>query len=117
MVSPEMARILWHNGGLDDFRHRVRGRRPDLDALLEALRAAGERWASADRGSVEAEAPEATPEWLSTSEVASRVGLTTRAVVLAIGEKRLSAEWSSGRWMVSREELEHFKAARAGRRA
>lgn len=112
MVPPEIARILCRYAGLDGFRQRVRGRRPDLDALLEALRVAGERWAISDHGSEQAETPEAPAEWLSPKQVADRTGLTTRRITQLIGEERIEATWRDGRWLISRESFTHFTAGR-----
>lgn len=117
MVPPEMARILWGHAGLSDFRVRVRGRRPDLDALLEAVRVAGERWAGADRGTVQAAPAEPVPEWLTTKQVADRTGCTSRWITELISRQRIDATWHGGQWQISRESFEHFMASRARRTA
>ncbi len=49
----------------------------------------------------------------NTQQVADRLHLHPRTIRLAIAEKRLRAEQVDGRWRVTREDFEHYRAARA----
>ncbi|MGY1452664.1 helix-turn-helix domain-containing protein [Streptomyces sp. SS8] len=104
---------------LDRVRVQVRGRDPELDAVLCAIRDAGRHWRATATGSPVAEQPEAGPRspWLSTTEAAGLLGITDRAVRLAIASGRLDAENIGGRWRVSREAVAHYQAARQQRAA
>jgi excisionase family DNA binding protein len=52
-------------------------------------------------------------QWLSVAEAADLLYIGERAVRLACGEDRLDADKVGGRWRVSRQAVEDFKAARA----
>ncbi len=49
---------------------------------------------------------------LSTTEAAGLLDVTGRAIRLAIQQNRLQAERVGRRWVIHREDLEHFRAAR-----
>ncbi|WP_425266409.1 helix-turn-helix domain-containing protein [Cryobacterium zongtaii] len=68
-------------------------------------------WRNAAIGTTKAAAPElaAHYEWLSTTQAASRLGITDRGVRSAIATGRLHAESIAGRWRISREALQHFR--------
>ncbi|WP_206755290.1 MULTISPECIES: helix-turn-helix domain-containing protein [unclassified Microbacterium] len=117
MVPPELARVLYEaRGGLRGLRQMVgEGARPDLLALLEAIRYSGARWAGVDPGT---STPEPTPtdrEWVSTREAATMIGISDSGVRKACREHRLAADASGGSWLIHREEIAHFRAARENR--
>ncbi|MGN7859500.1 helix-turn-helix domain-containing protein [Microbacterium sp. 22303] len=112
LVPPELARILYTHGHLDEF-HQAKGHvRPDLGNLLEALRMAGTRWAGADHGSIPAVVAEVRAEWFTTKQVGLRTGVSPRRVLQLIESGRLQAEKFGGRWRIRAEDLRHLLAAR-----
>ena len=100
--------------GLDQFRRDHRGSDSEVDKVLVAIRLAEIRWRTSVTGTQEAPAPElaASSKWLSTRQVADRLGMTDRGVRTAISQGRLQAENVVGRWRISLEQLAHFKANR-----
>lgn len=72
-------------------------------------------WRTTVTGSDHAPAPEepAQSKWMGTTEAAEMLGITDRAVRLAITQKRLHATNLHGRWRITPEDIEHFKAAKA----
>nr|WP_254451152.1 excisionase family DNA-binding protein [Aeromicrobium stalagmiti] len=50
---------------------------------------------------------------MSTGQVASQLGITDRAVRLAIARSALKATEVGGRYRITREDMEHYRAARA----
>ncbi|WP_370871539.1 helix-turn-helix domain-containing protein [Nocardioides massiliensis] len=52
-------------------------------------------------------------EWLSAGEAAGLAGISDSAIRKAIREGRLPAVQVGGRHRINREDLAHFKAARA----
>ncbi|MDP9466822.1 MAG: helix-turn-helix domain-containing protein [Actinomycetota bacterium] len=109
--------------GLSALRVNARGVDAEVDAVLAALHYAALSW----RTSLTSAQPEVEPEvagpdvgdapglaWVSSTQAADLLGITDRAVRLAMESGRLPAEKVDGRWRVAREDLEHF---RAGRRA
>jgi excisionase family DNA binding protein len=50
---------------------------------------------------------------MSTTQAAHLLGITDRGVRSAIAAERLAAQRVDGRWQVAREDVEHYRAARA----
>lgn len=115
VVPARVAAWLLRHGGVDRLRSQVRGADAEVDAVLVALTVAGQFWRASATGSQVDPEPEAAPrsQWLSTTEASDRLGITDRAVRLAISEDRLAAEQIDGRWRLRREDVEHYAAARA----
>lgn len=115
VVPGRVAALLDNLLDLTRLRVEVRGQDAELDAVLVALRVAAANWRTTATGSPHPPAPEAATRstWLSTAQAADILGVTDRAVRLAITEHRLNAQQIDGRWRISREDLEHFRAARA----
>lgn len=115
VVPARIAAWLERNLGLNQVRINARGADPEVDSVLNALRLAALTWRTTVTGSSQAPEPEATREskWYSTTEAGERLGITDRAVRLAIKEKRLHATNLDGRWRLTTEDIEHFKAAKA----
>lgn len=63
-------------------------------------------------GSAEVAAGLESREWLSVGEAADLLGIGERAVRLACSQDRLDAEQVGGRWRITRQALEDFKATR-----
>jgi excisionase family DNA binding protein len=107
----------WLESKLDLRRVRtdVRGVDPEVDAVLADLHRVALVWRASATGSATTPPPEATPPlgWMSTTQAASLLKITDRAVRLAIQEHRLPAQQVAGRWRLTREDVEHYKAARA----
>lgn len=115
IISARTAAWLERYAGLSALRVRVRGTDPQISAELQELRVAAMSWRGSATGTEEAAKPEPDTEsdqWLSTGEAALVAGVTDRAIRKAISDGRLPATDSSGRHRISREDLEHYRAAR-----
>lgn len=114
VLDARVCAYLNRYAGLQDFHRANRGLDPQVDAALTAMRVAELHWSRSATGTVQAAEPELarTSEWLSTTEVAARLWMSSRGVRKAIAEGRLQAEQVAGRWRVSREAFAHFKASR-----
>ena len=115
IVPARIAAWLERHASLNEVRIRSRGADPEVDAVLAALRLAALTWRTAVTGSTNAPEPELPPQskYYSTSEAAERLGITDRAVRLAIAQNRLNATNLHGRWRITPEDIAHFKAAKA----
>jgi excisionase family DNA binding protein len=115
------ARVAsWLNArGLNELRAASRGVDPNVDNVLSALALAGAQWLASVHGTTQRKAPEMAPlcPWMTTAEVADLLYLSDRAVRMACKNGRLRADQIDGRWRISREDFEHFRAARAQRAA
>ncbi len=114
IVSGRVAAVIYGRTDLGKVRLAVRGIDPEVDAVLMALHVAALRWRGSATGTERAPTAELAPvsEWLSTTEAGELLGITSRGVRKAIGEGRLEATEVAGRWRVSREAVEHYRAAR-----
>lgn len=114
ILPARVAAWLERHAGLNDLRIRNRGIDPEVDSVLQALHRASLHWRTTVAGSNQAREPEvATQSNYSTTEAAERLGITDRAVRLAIAEQRLAATDDNGRWRITPEDIAHFKAAKA----
>ena len=106
----------WLESRLDLRRVRTdaRGADPEVDAVLSDMHRLALVWRASATGSATTPPPEATPllGWMSTTQAASLLKITDRAVRLAIQEHRLPAQQLAGRWRITREDVEHYRAAR-----
>lgn len=101
---------------LTSLRVKVRGTDPVISKELEEIRFAAMAWRSSATGTAGDTEPELASEssqWLSTGEAADLLNMTDRAIRKAIAEDRLSATNQGGRWRITREDVEHYRAARA----
>ncbi|MGF6834000.1 hypothetical protein QF015_002175 [Paenarthrobacter sp. TE4293] len=101
---------------LNEVRIQNRGADAEVDAVLVAVRLAALAWRDAATGSSVAAKPEAATDlkrWFTTTQAGDKIGITDRAVRLAIKEHRLKASNIDGRWRIALEDIEHFKAAKA----
>lgn len=117
VLSARTAAYLEKYAGLAALRVRTRGPLADIARELTDLREA----AVAYRGTVLPEA-EATltevatdsAQWLTSIEVADREQISDSAVRLACREGRIPDAFQvGGRWRISREAAETYRAARA----
>ncbi|MGN7149179.1 hypothetical protein ACTHQ6_09335 [Arthrobacter sp. SAFR-179] len=93
---------------------------PEADNVLVALRLAALPWRETATGSPQAAEPEVTGssrQWKTTTQAGIRLGITGRAVRLAIKEGRLPATNVDGRWRITNEDIAHFSAAKAAQAA
>ncbi|OZF00559.1 helix-turn-helix domain-containing protein [Rhodococcoides fascians] len=113
-IPGRIAALIDTRCNLAELRISLRGQDPEVDAVLMAIRLAALHWRTSATGSADAPTPEAEPlsEWVSTAEAANILYCTDRAVRLAINEKRLNATRVGRSYRITREDLEHFKAAR-----
>lgn len=115
VVLPQrVAAWLERNARLNELRVEVRGADPEVDAVLGAIRLAALAYRTAVYGRDQGKPAEVEqPSVMSTQQVADQLHLHVRTIRLAIAEKRLRAEQVDGRWRVTREDFEHYRAARA----
>ena len=119
IVPGRVAAWLNQQLDLDRLRREIRGADPEVDHVLIALAVAASGW----RASVFGTGPRNLPEpesrstRLTTAEVANLLGLTDRAIRSACQSGRLPATRTGDRWSVSREDAEHYRAARQHRAA
>jgi excisionase family DNA binding protein len=121
----------WIDRELGRRRVDVRGADAQLDSVLNALARAGAEWrerhqlvsrtepagcavGSADTtGLATTPQPVALSQRLAPAEVADLLNLSSEAIRKACRTGRLKAERVGDRWEVSREDAEHYRAARA----
>lgn len=100
-------------------RVRLRGVDPQASIVLEGLHLIALEW----RGCVGAiEVDESaqpvrdstmTTSQVTSTQVADQLGISPQAIRKVIADGRLPAEKVGRQWVITRENLEHFKAARA----
>lgn len=122
VVPARIAAILEAHAGLSALRVRTRGTDAEATDVLEALRFAALSWRENVVGSASSGtsvAPKAEPEpackWMTTGKAADLIGISSRAIRKAIADGRLPAQEVGGRHRITREDLEHFRAARKER--
>lgn len=115
VIPARVCAWLERHARLNEVRIRERGADPEVDAVLVAVRLAALTWRTTATGTPVAAKPEAPADlnqWMSTGQAAARLGITDRAVRLAIQEQRLHATNVAGRWRITKEDLQHFTAAK-----
>lgn len=120
IIPARVCAWLERHAHLNEVRIRERGYDPEVDAVLVALRLAALAWRATATGTAVAAKPEAPTDlkqWMSTTEAADILYITDRAVRLAIQEDRLKATNVNGRWRITREDIQHFAAAKAAQAA
>lgn len=116
VVPGRVAAWLERNADLRRLRTEVRGGDAEVDAVLVALATCALAWRTSAVGRERAPEPEvvaSSGQRLSTSQAAALLSRSDRAVRMACSAGRLPAEQVGGRWLIDREDLEHYKAARA----
>jgi hypothetical protein len=111
---PIVASIDRH-AHLSRLRAIHRGADRETDNALIALRIAALSYNGSARGTEPtSDAPPETPlrQWFSTADVAGEVGITERGVRTAMAKAWLNAQKLSGGWIVTRQALEDYTAAR-----
>ncbi len=117
LISARTAAWLERYGGMTSLRVRVRGIDPAISAELEQLREAAMSWRGSSTGTDEAtrQEPATSSKWLSSTQAADLLGVTSRAVVKAIDRGALQGARVGNRWRISREDVEHYREARTAR--
>lgn len=121
VISAETARLLETSGlSPTELRVRLRGRRPDIAQELLDLREVGMSFdprslpATAETEGASAEMATELGQWLNSSEVADRLKITDRRVRQLCDEGVIpGAEKVGGRWRLSLEDFNRYRAARA----
>ena len=100
------------------LRVRKRGTDPEASKVLEELRVAALAWRGSATGTEDDNSaePVSSSRWLTTKAAAELLGITPRAVRKAIALGRLPAEREGRSYRIRREDLEHYRAARAARK-
>lgn len=119
IVPARVAAWIASRTELRGARISARGDDPEVYAVLAALHRAALTWRTSATGSPTPPPPEVTTpsKWMSTSQAAQRLGVTDRAIRNAISSGRLPAQSVDGRWRITREDIEHYRAARNTRTA
>ena len=114
VVPARVAAWIAGRTALKGARISARGDDPEVYAVLAALHRAALTWRTSATGSPTPPEPEvATPsKWMSATQAANRLGVTDRAIRTAIATQRLPAENVDGRWRITTENIEHYRAAR-----
>lgn len=116
-VPGRVAALIYKRTDLAQVRTELRGADPEVDAVLMALHIAALKWRGSVGVSDSRKPAEVTPqsEWMTAQEVADQLSLTSSRVRQECRSGRLKAE-NHGRphgWRISREDFEHYRAARA----
>ena len=119
IIPARVAAWLHQQLPLDQLRAGVRGTDPEVDFVLIGLSVAALNWRASAYGTAPRNVPEpaSKSQWLTTTEVADLLNLTDRRVRQACTSGQLPAERDNGRWRISRENFEHYRAARQQRSA
>ncbi len=118
-VPARIALLLERTFGLDSWRINVRGRDPELDAVLASFHAVAMQYdpaktttsdcgSSSDTG---AEVVRSSPE-LTTTAVADLFDITPRAVRLAASNGQLKGRHVGGQWRFNHHDVNAWAAAR-----
>ena len=117
VLDGQVCAILDQLLSLDKVGRQYRGQSEQLDHSLRAIRLAGAAYTQSSCKGTKS-APTSEPDTrsqrqlndtVSTTTAASILGLTNRAVVKAINEKRLIADKPDGRWRITRKDLHEFQ--------
>lgn len=113
IVPIRVAATLARRFDLHHLALESRGFDNEVASVLIALRAGGQRWITTATGNKPApKAEAATPLQVGTHKAAELLHLTPRRVRQVIQQGRLPAERINDRWLITREAIEQYKAAR-----
>jgi excisionase family DNA binding protein len=119
LVPARLAALLVLRCRLAEYYRDHRGHHPELDELLIALGRAGlahRGHRTADPGTTGDQAAEqraGSVHGLSTGQAARQLGITDRAVRLAIARHRLPTETVGGRWVLNPADVDAYSRRRA----
>lgn len=116
VIPAEACAYILRYSPLWDWAAQNRGKRPDVDAVIVAMGIKGREWANpvSDTGNMRAPIPEIDrpSEWLSTTQIASLLHMTSRNVIRLINEGRLPATNHGGRWWISRQAYTDYRRSK-----
>lgn len=100
--------------GLTALRVKVAGTDRVITEQLTEIRVAAMSWRSSATGTAVDAQPELPPksEWMSTGEAGQALDVSDSAIRKAIRNEKLNATQVAGRYRISKEDLEHYRAAR-----
>jgi excisionase family DNA binding protein len=120
VVFGKVAWLLEKYTNVGKLRVHIRGRDPDTSDVLLRLRCLAMAWdeSASAVGTAVDESPEPKPRLnlFTPSQAADLIGITDRAIRKAITEGRLPGHKVGNGWQIYREDLEHYRAARAARK-
>ncbi len=115
ILSGRVCAYLNRFADLERFRLDHRGQDAEVDAALVAMRVAAAAWRGSATGTARAataEPPASSKSWCSTKRAADLLHIGERAVRKAIAADSLPARKVDGRWVIAREDIEHYRARR-----
>jgi excisionase family DNA binding protein len=115
IVAADICWALLSRAGLDRYRRDHRGENARVDATLVAMTECAIHWrALADRGQKHAPSADTVPSFgrMTTGMAAARLGLSARTVRRAISAGHLPAERIGNTYLIARDDVDHYRAAR-----
>jgi excisionase family DNA binding protein len=112
-VPADVAVILLVKAGLDGYRRAHRGENPRVDRVLIELTEAAIRWRElTDHGQNRAPNTDAGPlsAHMTTKQVADLTGVSDRTIRRAITEGDLAAERIGNAYLISRDDVDQYRA-------
>lgn len=118
VVPARVCAWLERHAGIAQLRAEHRGRDAEVSAVLVGVGVAAAKWRASATGTADAKRPESdAPSEMSTRQASDLVGVTERAIRQAIAEGRLTATRVGSRWVLTREDVEQYRASRTTRAA
>lgn len=115
VVPADVALVLLIRAGLAEYRRTHRGENWRVDQVLLELSNAAHRWRDlADRGQHRAPTADTAPSSarITTTQAADLTGLSDRTIRRAISDGHLPAERVGRTYLVSRDDVGHYRARR-----
>ena len=114
-IPGRVAAWLERHATLTRIRIAHRGSDPEVDSVLLGLHRVALLWRDSVNGNTPRKPTEEPPPcpWLTTTQAADQLGITDSRIRQDIRAHRLAAEQVDRRWRITREDFEHYKAARA----
>ena len=116
VLSPETAYLLEKHCNVKTLRMRLRGENSLVSQELLDLREVAMQHEPPALPEAEGPSAEVAPQWITTAQIADLEGVTDRAVRLRCQAGQMDAEQIDGRWRISVEAYEQYRAARASMR-
>ena len=112
MLPPRIAALVERRTNIRELRLSVRGIDPEASAVLEDLRTAALSWSGSLRETDDDKPREPPSELITSGGAADVTGISRQAIGKAIRSGRLSAQMVNGRYLIRRDDLEHWRATR-----
>lgn len=113
LLPASACRFLVGYVNLIEMHSRYRGMNPEIDAVVQAIRAVdlhAQRSANGTQVAAEPEQP-ARSQWYSTGQAAERIGVTDRAVRKWCSDGTIPATRIAGRWRITSHDVAAKRAA------